>query len=167
MVTLSIVVEEQKYRFFFALFSNGILMHSTYMFIQAGAESLAKDFGKANLMPVIQFSLLICNGLSRTLMAKYFLHTRHVKRYGIACLFMTLSFLTLSICCFFKSHSWLFYVMLVATVVFGAAFGITDSTLTGLLKGFPKQCIGYYYSGIGVGGILGTSLLLGFKALGI
>lgn len=64
------------------------------------------------------------------------------------------------------SKEYRFYLSLVASIIIGVTCSLGESNILGLLKGFPSNMVGFFGSGTGFAGILGTSTLLILNALG-
>jgi hypothetical protein len=65
------------------------------------------------------------------------------------------------------SQEYKFYLSLVASIIIGVTCSVGESNILGLLKGFPSNMIGFFGSGTGFAGILGTSTLLILAAIGL
>ena len=64
------------------------------------------------------------------------------------------------------SKEYKFYLSLVASIIIGVTCALGESNILGLLKGFPSNMVGFFGSGTGFAGILGTSSLLILAAIG-
>lgn len=113
-------------------------------------------------------SLILFNILTRALNSSSLLiRTRHITRIGIASGFFLLGFCLLAICCSYSENVICFYFALVASVFFGVASSLGESTILGFLRNMPCQSIGYYGSGTGLAGISGAFLFMFMTALGL
>lgn len=116
-------------------------------------------------------SLIGFSAVARMVNAKWFIKTCHRRRQWFVGLGMAFGFLLISFCVFGTgngikpSQEYKFYLSLVASIIIGVTCSVGESNILGLLKGFPSHMIGFFGSGTGFAGILGTSTLLILHAL--
>ena len=99
-------------------------------------------------------------GVTRLVVAKWFLRTKHIYRIGLATLLMFIAYLLIIIATGWDEYQFMFWVSLLASVIHGVACSLGESTVLGFLKGFPGGTVGFFSSGTGFAGIWGSGLLI-------
>lgn len=166
-MTLNERFETAKWKFIAALFTLGLINNNGYVMVMAGADLLAKGFGKEKLMPAFQLSLILFSSLTRIINSKWLIRMQHITRIMMVAFCIFASFIIIAFCCFYDTVNSMFSVSLLASVIVGAGCALGESVILGFLKTFPGNAIGYYGSGTGMAGITGALIFIALKPLGL
>jgi hypothetical protein len=122
-------------------------------------------------------SLVMWNVVAKIINAKWFLQTPHKKRMWFVGILMTCGFLLISWCAMGTqpagggplpaNKEYKFWIALFASTMIGVACALGESNLVAFLKSFPSKTVGFWGSGTGLAGLLGTTMLLSMNALGM
>jgi len=72
-MTLNEFFKKHNVKVFMAIFTIGLFNNNGYVMVNAGAESLSRNFDKVDMMPAFMISLMSFGSLSRIVNARYFI----------------------------------------------------------------------------------------------
>ena len=139
----------------------GIFNNNGFVLVQAGASSLAKEFGKEDFMGFFLNAMTVVSICTRFANGTILVNVRHLTRVIAVSILATTSLVLIAFASFMKDEgSGYFWVAVGASVLTGMGSGMGEATFLGFLKGFPSHTVGYVSSGTGFAGISGTGTLL-------
>jgi hypothetical protein len=142
------------------LFLVGIFNNNGFVLVQAGANSLADDFGEKDFMGVFQFAMTIMSIITRFTYGFALVNIHPMTKIRAVSGLAILAFVLVAVAAFNSEHKAFFAVAVIACVFVGISCGLGEATFLGFLKGFPGHLVGYVSSGTGFAGLSGTGTLL-------
>jgi len=73
---------------------------------------------------------------------------------------MAVGYVLIGVACLNEEYIASFYVSLFASVILGVVSALGESTILGFCKGFPSSIVGYFGSGTGFAGVVGSGVVL-------
>jgi MFS family permease len=153
------LIKHMNTKFFFIFFSLSILNNLSYEIIFCFSNDLAKDFGEEKFMSLFSGSLVLFGIFARIINSKFLLKIRH-RRKNLMVIFIFV--LGIFIMCV-SMHFQIFMFSILATLFFGLASSLGESTNLGFMKGLPIIVASGHSSGAGLSGVLGCVLYLFLK----
>ena len=115
------------------------------------------------------------NVVAKIINARWFLKTPHKTRMWFVGILMTSGFFLISWCAMGTqspngldpNKAYKFWISLFASTMIGVACALGESNVVAFLKRFPSKTVGFWSSGTGLAGLMGTSILLAMNAAGL
>ena len=144
-----------EWAFFFLGTLNNLCVEIIYCY----SNDLAKEFHHEKIMSVFGCIMVCCAILIRFVNSYLFLNIRHrYKNIAVVCLYLLGVILML-----LAKVTKVFVLTLFASFCFGVGTSLGEVTNMGYMKCFPASVAGYYSSGTGLSGLIGTSFYLLLK----
>ena len=123
-----------------------------YSLVGATSHKLANSAGLKNLMPLFQLFLILFNGITRIINAKYLIRVRHTRRIYANTIIMVTAYVLVVIAELIGRKFGL-VLSLFASVLHGITLAFGEAVILGYLKGFPTYLVGAWSSGTGFAGV--------------
>lgn len=153
----------KNYCLYFYLFCVlGLVNNTGYVMVGTAAHDLADLFNKKKLMPLFQFSEIIFGGFVKFVNSKFLINIKHVYRMTATSIIMLAAYVIIAAITI-KAFEAGFWISLFCALLHGCAASLGESTLLGLLKGFPSRLVGAFSSGTGFAGVFGAGIFIVLK----
>lgn len=110
--------------------------------------------------------MIVLSSVTKLLTAKYLIKLGHRLRVFINSGIMLTAYLLIAAATTEKGYEVSFYIALISSVLHGISSSFGGCTTLGFCKGFPHYAVGYYSSGTGMAGIVGSGGVLLLKKIG-
>ena len=157
--TLNEDVKENYCIYFYFFCILGLVNNAGYVMIGTAAHDLAIQFGKKSFMPLFTFCEIVCGSMVKFVNSKYLINVKHSLRLTINSIIMLIAYLLIAAITIHPIPA-SFYLGLFCALLHGTTASLGESTILGLLKGFPGRLVGAFSSGTGFAGVFGAGIFL-------
>jgi len=140
----------------------GLVNNIGYVMVGTASHDLAVQFNQENLMPLFQLAEISFGGFVKFFNSKYLINVKHSVRLTINSGIMLVAYILIAAVTI-KQFEAGFWISLFCALLHGGASSLGESTILGLMKGFPSRLVGAFSSGTGFAGVGGTAIFLIFK----
>ena len=153
----------RRYWFYFFIFAFlGLVNNTGYVMIGTASHDLAESFDKKNLMPMFGMCEILFSGFVKFINSKYLIKIKHYYRLGANSILMICAYVLIASITI-KTFEAAFWIALFWALMHGCTCALGESTILGLLKGFPSRLVGAFGSGTGFAGVFGSGIFLVLK----